>query len=406
MSAWILLGVLAMTPDTVATSLIDDLRAGRAAEAHARLGAKAQAALPPEALLSAWQQTTGSLGAWEKTELTRTAQQSGLTVLNHAVRFAKGGVETTTAVDPKLEKAEGFFIRPLAAQTPAAYVKPETFDSSDVVVGRAPFQLPGTLTVPRGKGPFPAVVLVHGSGPSDRDERVGAIAPFKDLAEGLSSRGVMVLRYDKRTFVHGKALVGKPITLDQEVIDDALLAVELLAARRDTAKIFVVGHSLGAALAPEIASRSKRVAGAVLLAPPARKPKDIILQQLRYLGTPEDKVAETERAFADPTGTILGASAAYWSELAKKEPIAVARKLGKPILVLRGARDYQVIEEDLAAWKAGLSGIPNTEVLTLEKANHLFVEGEGKSMPAEYALPGHVAVDVVTRIAAFMSGSK
>lgn len=404
MNALLLLGVLAMTPETIATSLIEDLQAGRAPEAHARLGAKAQAAIKPEALLAAWQQTTGSLGAWQKTELLGSSQQNGLTVLKHAVQFAKGGVETNTAIDPKLEKAEGFFIRPLPPQTPAAYVKPDSFTSSEVVVGKAPFALPGTLTVPRGKGPFPAVVLVHGSGPNDRDERVGASAPFKDLAEGLASRGVMVLRYDKRTFVHGKALVGKPITLDQEVIDDALLAVELLASRKDTGKIFVVGHSLGAALAPEIASRSQRIAGAVLLAAPARKPKEIVLQQLRYLGTPADQVAATERAFDDPAGNVLGAPVAYWNELAKKEPIAVAKKLGKPLLVLRGARDYQVIEEDLAAWKAALEGMPNAAVMTIEKANHLFVEGEGKSMPAEYGVPGHVAVDVITRVAAFVSG--
>lgn len=411
MTSWLLLGLLSMTPETIAGGMIDDLRAGHAAEAHARLGATGRAALTPDALLAAWQQAANPLGRWQSTELLRTSQQNGLTVLVHAVRFEKGGLETTTAVDPKTGKAEGFFIKPLAPTAPAAYARADSFTATDVVVGSAPFELPGTLTIPRSKGPFPAVVLVHGSGPHDRDESIAANRPFKDLAEGLSSRGVMVLRYDKRTLTHGKALVGKAITLDDEVIVDALAAVDLLAARKDVGKIFVVGHSLGALLAPEIGSRSKAVAGVVLLAPPARKPWDVIPQQLRYVGAPAAKVVEVEKAFAaikagDASGgPVLGAPAAYWLEWAKKDGVAVAKKLGKPVLVLRGARDYQVNEEDFAAWKSGLAGVPNAAVMSIDKANHLFIEGEGKSVPGEYAQPGHVSVEVITRVAAFVTAS-
>lgn len=403
-----------MTPETIATGMIDDLRAGHAAEAHARLGTKGRAALSPDALLAAWQQATLPMGAWKSTELQRTWDQEGLVEFIHVVHFEKGDLETKTAVDPKSEKAEGFFIKPLVNQKsigPAPYVQADAFTASDIVVGADPFALPGTLTIPKGKGPFPAVVLVHGSGPNDRDETIGGSKLFKDLAEGLSSRGIVVLRYDKRTLTHGLAFVGKPVTLDEEVIDDAVLAINLLAKRKDVAKIFVVGHSLGALLAPEIASRSKSVAGVVLLAPPARKPWDVISQQLRYVGAPADKVAEVERAFeaikkGDVSGgNVLGAPAAYWVEWGKKDGIATAKKLGKPVLVLRGARDYHVNEEDFEAWKAGLAKVPNTAVMSIDKANHVFVEGEGKSMPAEYAQPGHAAVDLITRVAAFVTAS-
>src|SRR5450432_1955251 len=87
---------------------------------------------------------------------------------------------------------------PMDWQRPA-YSKPDSFKERDVTVGDGEWKLPGTLTVPSGNGPFPGVVLVQGSGPNDRDETVGAVKVFKDLAEGLASRGMVVLRYEKRT---------------------------------------------------------------------------------------------------------------------------------------------------------------------------------------------------------------
>ena len=77
----------------------------------------------------------------------------------------------------------------------------------DVTVGSAGSSLPGTLVLPRGPGPFPALVLVAGSGPQDRDETIGPNKTFRDLAWGLASRGIAVLRYEKRNHVHGEKMV-------------------------------------------------------------------------------------------------------------------------------------------------------------------------------------------------------
>ena len=92
-------------------------------------------------------------------------------------------------------------------------------------------ELPGTLTVPEGDGPFPAVVLVHGSGPNDRDETLMGQKPFRDLAEGLAGKGIAVYRYDKRTYVYGARLqADRGITLMEETVEDAAAAVRLLSA--------------------------------------------------------------------------------------------------------------------------------------------------------------------------------
>ena len=107
--------------------------------------------------------------------------------------------------------------------------------------------------MPNGAGPFPAVVLIHGSGPHDRDETIGPNKPFRDLADGLASRRIAVLRYEKRTRHHGGKMLGTTVTIKEEVLDDAVAAAELLRQTPglDPKRVFVVGHSLGAMLAPK-----------------------------------------------------------------------------------------------------------------------------------------------------------
>ncbi|MBO2517903.1 MAG: hypothetical protein CW338_11660 [Clostridiales bacterium] len=115
--------------------------------------------------------------------------------------------------------------------------------------------LPGTLTLPAGEGPFPAVILVHGSGPSDRDESIGALKPFRDLAQGLAERGIAVYRYDKRTWVYPvQCAADHGVTLMDETADDAAAAVRLLAEQEavDPERVFVLGHSLGATAVPAV----------------------------------------------------------------------------------------------------------------------------------------------------------
>jgi dipeptidyl aminopeptidase/acylaminoacyl peptidase len=282
-----------------------------------------------------------------------------------------------------------------------------------MAVGSEPFILGGTLTVPSMLDPVPAVVLVHGSGPQDRDETIGANKVFKDLAEGLASRGIAVLRYDKRTYQYGNKL-GDSISVDDEATRDAIAAVGALRARPevDPKRLFVIGHSMGALLAPEIALRSAPVAGIVLLAPPGRAPWDMVLAQAQYLGTPKKDMADLEakvsRLKAGTLGSekLLGAPQSYWKDLASKDGIGTAKKLQRPILILRGSRDYQVTEEDVEAWRRGLAGVPKVEALTIPDLNHLFIAGTGKPGPSEYGTPGHVDAGVIDKVAAFIASAK
>jgi dienelactone hydrolase len=399
--------------DATVASFLAALQGRDFARAAASFDGTMKHALPREKLAAVWDSQVGALGALGTWEIVQRAHADGKDVRIALLTFERGELQALISVNPATQELAGLFFKPVAKATgPAPYVNPARFRSEDVEVGTSPYLLKGTFAIPVGRGPFPAVVLVHGSGPNDRDGSIGANKPYKDIAEGLASRGVAVLRYDKRTFQYGHQLTNH-ISIDDEVVLDAVSAVKLLKARPevDARRVVVAGHSLGALLAPEVAVRSAPVAGIVLLAPPGRAPWDAVIGQLRYLETPADTLAEVERAVELlkagqlGAGTLLGAPASYWQDWAARDGVAMARKVRAPILVLRGERDYQVTDEDVATWRKGLKGVPRAELVSIPEANHLFIRGTGKPNPAEYGVPGHVDVTVIDRLASFVSGA-
>jgi len=295
------------------------------------------------------------------------------------------------------------------------YANPGKFKESEVKVGEAPWVLPGTLSMPAGKGPFPGVVLVHGSGPHDRDETVGGIKVFRDLAWGLASQGIAVIRYEKRSKAHGDKVGSAPVTVKDEIVDDAVAAANLLRATKgvDPRRIVVLGHSQGGAMVPRIAAADGKLAGVISLAGSTRPIHVLIEDQLDYLvanGAAQEadvspmreeaqKIRSLDPAKTPPAERIMGAPPAYWLDLRAYDPGATARGNGIPILLLQAGRDYQVTGKDLDGWKTGLDGASFATFHTFPKANHLFVFGEGKSLPAESLVSGNVAAEVVNLIA-------
>jgi len=314
-------------------------------------------------------------------------------------------------------------IRPAAAPpqswTSAAYNDPDAYRSIDVAIGSMP-QLPGTLLLPRATTKPAAVVLVHGSGPGDRNETIGPNRPFEDIAEGLASRGIAVLRYDKRTRVDPQSFAARAFTVQDEVIADALAAVALLRARPDIdqRRIVLLGHSLGATLAPRIAKEDRSIAGIILAAASARPLPEVIVEQLEYLagfnGPPDERTkaqiaavrAEADRArtakLEDAGPPILNVPPSYWADLNAYDPVAAAAELTAPVLVLQGGRDYQVTTRDFARFQSGLGGKSNVTLKLMPRLNHLFVAGEGRSSPAEYERPGHVDREVIDAVVRFI----
>ncbi|MGZ7119497.1 MAG: alpha/beta hydrolase family protein, partial [Methanobacterium sp.] len=266
----------------------------------------------------------------------------------------------------------------------------------------------------------PGIVMVHGSGPNDRDETIGPNKPFRDLAWGLASKGIAVLRYDKRTFVHAKELTPdlvQKITVKEEVIDDAILAIQLMRQieKIDPKRIFLLGHSLGATVAPRIGKKDQALAGLIIMAGITRSLEDTILDQYTYLyslsGTMTDvqkaelealkekvdRVKDPELSDDTPSRDLpLGVPVAYWKDLRDNDPSDAVKSLSMPILILQGERDYQVLQtDDFEGWKKALNNRKNATFKIFKGLNHLFIAGEGKSTPQEYLVEGHVDVDVI-----------
>jgi uncharacterized protein len=381
--------------------------------------------LPAATLEKVWSGIIGQAGAVVEVKEAQTIGPSpeGATLVVVPLRFAKAALDVRVAV--LNDKILGLRIVPsepsYAPWSAPAYVDPAKFTNAEVKVGAAPTFLGGTLSLPKVADKVPGVVLVHGSGPNDRDERLGPNLIFRDLAEGLASRGVAVLRYDKRTKAYPEQFTGTS-TVREETIDDAVAAVALLRARPeiDPASIVILGHSLGGMLAPRIAEGGHGIAAAVLLAAAARPLPIMMVEQIEYLaslGGPLDEAAKKQieqiksdaaRALAARLGDagppILGVPPAYWADLNAYDPAATAAKLSLPLLILQGGRDYQVTAADLQRFRSALAGHPNVAIRDFPRLNHLFIAGEGKSKPDEYQIPGHVDAAVIEAVATFIDG--
>ena len=386
-------------------------------------------AMPVEKLQQTWTGLLGQVGRFKKQIGTRDQKVQQYDIIFVTCEFEQATLDVKVVFDSAKKIAGLFFLPSQQTFTYDApdYAKSDVYTEKEVVVGTGKWSLPGTLTVPRGKGPFPAVILVHGSGPQDRDETIGPNKPFRDLAWGLATRGVAVLRYEKRTkqYTAEMANMKDKITVEEETIADVLEAVSLLlnTPEVDIKRIIVAGHSLGGMLIPKIGLRDERISGYIILAGTTRPMEDVIYEQFEYIFNLDDRLTEDEQKQLEelrnqvktaksaelsektPSSLLpLGIPATYWLDLRDYDPAKEATKLKKPLLILQGERDYQVTMKDYKRWQESLASHDNVQMKLFPSLNHLFMQGEGKSGPSEYEKPAHVNLSVIDTIVEWIRG--
>ena len=299
----------------------------------------------------------------------------------------------------------------------------------NIVVGKdTKYPLKGILTLPDNiTEPVPAVVLVHGSGSSNMDEKVGKITPFKDLAEGLAKQGIACVRYNKRSFSYGlKTVMDKKniITVKEETIDDAIMAANLLKndSRIDTSKVFILGHSMGGMLAPRIDAEGGNFRGLILMAGsplPMEKimliqleeqmaemkglTKKIISKQLDKFTALFEGLYELTDEAAKATKIGNGVTLYYFKVMGQPSVEDYLNKTDKPMLIMQGEKDFQVrADRDYAAYQKILVGRSNVTFKLYPGLSHAFVPAtyEDISMAKkEYSIEKHIGDDVISDIA-------
>ena len=302
-----------------------------------------------------------------------------------------------------------------------------------VVCANPKYPLNGILTIPESTTPVPAVVFVHGSGPSNKDEKIGVLTPFKDLAEGLAQYGIASVRYDKRSFAHGLKMVtdkNLEVTVKVETIDDAVAASELLKKdpRIDSENVYVIGHSMGAMLAPRIDAEGGQFKGLVLMAGSPRKLEEIMMSQNKEVLAKtkglvnwivKKQIDKLDKQFAglyemsDEQAKAVkmgnGMTLYYFKEMGDHPASDYLLNLTKPVLILQGEKDFQAtVKDDYWEYQKLLEGKKNVQFHLYENLNHAFVPAISENImmaKQEYKPRRDVDSKVIEDIALWIKGS-
>lgn len=301
--------------------------------------------------------------------------------------------------------AQGIAIVRGTASSAALFVPPPDYSAppgapytAEEVTVQTPMghTLAGTLTLPRGKGPFPAMVTITGSGSQERDEEIPLVKgyrPFRQIADTLSRMGIAVLRMDDRGA--GRSGGNARTATSEDFARDIAAGVAYLRGRPeiDGKRVGLVGHSEGGLIAPMVASADPTVHAIVLMAGPAQTGRQIIEFQNRYgiEHSPSIRPEARDSAMAAARQSVdsLAASSAWVRFFLDYDPLATARKVRVPVLILQGATDQQVTADQAEALGAAFRSGGNREVTVrvFPETNHLFIL-DPSGNPAGYATLG------------------
>lgn len=383
-----------------------------------------RAQLTPTMLKGIWSSLTLQAGSLKSQGEWTSMSSQGYEVKQSVLTFEKAALRFNLVLDGQGQVA-GLTFTPAPMPQEETSKEPQHMDSEehaassaykeqDIRIEHGGISLPGTLTLPvQATDKVPVVVLIQGSGPSDRDETVGPNKPFKQLAAALAEEGIATIRFDKRTHVYGMRtweVSHEHLDYDSEVVDDAIQALTQAAtyAEVDNTRIYLLGHSLGGTLAPRIAQRSPvKPRGIIYMAAMARPFWTAVEDQLRYIcsvnGANEEETLRTIQTQMQQMKSALPEE--YLKMQEEYDAVATAKSLPyrMRMLFLQGGHDYQVTEEDFMMWRNALhESHPNAEFKFYSSDDHLMRTLDHKATPDDYAVSGELDKAVVKDITAFI----
>lgn len=398
-------------------------------QAHALLTPSLQLKVKKEKLKEQWEHLIKLAGTFTKIEKTvKRYKKEKTRRLTLRTQFANQTIDIQLEFNDKL-KISNIQYRPIYNPNkikPASYINNTKISETNINFGKKPYLIQGTLSLPKplSDKKIPALILVAGWGPINRDHKIGLNKPFRDLALGLSSTGIAVLRYDKRSLTHKHKMQKRleKLSIKEEIVDDAVSAFDFLKrdSRIDSKQIYLLGHSVAGYLLPRIAKRTKEAAGFIFASANSQPLYDLLLDQINYFNLMDlrinahekERLAQVKKKIENlktmtaktPRQQLpYNLNYAYWKDLLAYRPLKMIKTIKKPLLFLHGERDYQVSKEkNFDSWKKTLKKNKKATFILYPKANHILIENEGKPRPSEYKIPGHVAEKAIKDIAAFI----
>lgn len=382
--------------------------------------------LDTNALKTAWDTTVIPLGSYINHNSVLVTENKDYITIEIIEEYENNGLKIIFTFNED-EKLAGINLN--YATIEKDLISSNDFEEIPLAIGNE-FSLNGILTLPKNTSTPPVILLVHGSGPNDKNSTIFVNTPFQDIAHKLAKMGIATYRYDKRfyTYPESAASYGFELGLEEEVLEDVDFALNMLKKEKriDSENIFVLGHSLGAGLTPYIAHEYSFVKGIISLAGSLRPLYEISYDQNKAteslilngifdettVTTIKAQMVQVEKDInilrgdltAIPNEQILlGLPAGYQKSTKEFAGENYISKINVPILALQGTADFQVSATiDFPLWQTALADNNNSECILYENLNHLMMQTTGKQDITDYQVKSTVAPEVITDIAGFI----
>lgn len=417
------IAVLSVSAQSVIEDVVAQLNKGKYCKVYRSFDATMKDNLSKKQVKEVWENLVGNAGALKSVADIKTEDRDGGIRQTAILKFEKLAVKMILS-QREDKKINGLFVTQLGYQPPS-YALGLGTGKKRINFFSDSLELPGELIIPIKCNNCPVVVLVHGSGPNDKDETVGSIKVFYDVAMGLASKGIATFRYDKRFAVYPE-LMSTQFDLYDETINDAIAALQTI--QQDTSlqfgKYVMLGHSLGAYSMPLIADALERnLDGAILFSANARRLEDLIDYQMKYLTGFDDLITDEEEQiiientarsrnirngdYTDSTSAenlLAYWPGTFWKGIASYDPVTTLQSNSEiPFLLLQGEKDYQITMEDFAIWETAVGDMPNVSMQSFPGLTHLFTPTDAdRGSPQDYFAPSNVDEGVIEAIAAWV----